>query len=253
MHRASGDHHEEGYDMRIRKHLRRPSVYEAVAIGLAAMGLGGVAYATIPAGDGAITGCYSREDGDLRVIDAPAKTCSKKETTLRWSQTGPQGPQGERGPIGPDGPKGGDGARGPEGPQGPKGNDGGLGPQGPKGDAGPASLPAFHVLGFSDEIGHSSRTTTTLATLNVGPGRYALHADMEVHNADGDVQDYSCSITGGTFTAGRTGRSDGIAGGGYRFLSLAAATTVGAAGPLTVACNGFKLFVNGTLTATQIQ
>jgi hypothetical protein len=242
--------------LKIRQHLRRPSAYEAVAIGLAAMGLGGVAYATIPAPDGTITACIDREDSSMRVIDAPTRKCSTHdETTLRWNQTGPQGPQGERGPQGvqgPDGPKGADGGKGADGARGPEGPRGPDGPQGPKGDAGPATNPAFQAEAMSDEIGHTTRTTTTLATIDVPAGRYALEANMSLHNADGDIQDYTCALVGGTFTDGLISRHDALPGSGYGSLSLAVATTVAAPGPLKVECNGFKLFVHGTLTATAI-
>jgi hypothetical protein len=223
-------------------------VYEAVAIGLAAMGLGGVAYATIPAADGTITACIDSDEGRLRMIDAPTTKCATpSETTLRWNQTGPKGAQGERGPQGVQGPIGPKGGDGPQGPQGPRGV------QGPKGDPAPATLPTFRARMISDEIGHTGRTTRTLAEIDVPAGRYALRADMSLHNSDGDIQDYTCTLVGGTFTDGLVSRNDAFPGGAYGYLSLAAATTVTTAGPLKVDCNGFKLFVRGTLTAMQIQ
>lgn len=74
---------------------------------------GGVAYATIPDGNGVIHGCYNTNPargplGALRVVDTgQGQTCGTGESTLAWSQTGPrgatgpQGPQGQQGPVGP--------------------------------------------------------------------------------------------------------------------------------------------------------
>jgi hypothetical protein len=82
---------------------------------------GGVAWATIPAADGVIHGCYQKEEGHLRVIDDASTTCRLSEVAISWSQTGPQGPQGPQGPAGPPGP---------QGPQGEKGDDGADGVSG---------------------------------------------------------------------------------------------------------------------------
>jgi hypothetical protein len=67
---------------------------------VAVLAAGGVAAATIPAGDGTITGCYSTTDGALRVIDAGAgATCPAGENKLTWGQQGPPGPAGPSGPA----------------------------------------------------------------------------------------------------------------------------------------------------------
>jgi hypothetical protein len=60
---------------------------------------GGVAYAAIPDAGGVIHGCYAKKDGTLRVIDTGAggSCTATKETSLNWSQTGPQGPPGAAG------------------------------------------------------------------------------------------------------------------------------------------------------------
>lgn len=68
--------------------------------------LGGVAYASIPDDDGVIHGCYKTSDGKLRVIDSATQTCASGETSLTWSQTGPQGPTGATGAAGPAGGQG---------------------------------------------------------------------------------------------------------------------------------------------------
>jgi hypothetical protein len=66
-----------------------------VAAGLAVAG--GVAYATIPDGDGAIHACYSKSGGALRVVDDSVTNCKASETSLSWSVTGPAGPPGPAG------------------------------------------------------------------------------------------------------------------------------------------------------------
>jgi hypothetical protein len=105
----------------IRSHLagagarvRRLSIWKVGAIGVAALAMGGVAYATIPT-NGVISACYTKAGGALRVIDSTTGTCSSKETSLAWNVAGARGPQGETGPAGPAGPTGATGAAGAAG------------------------------------------------------------------------------------------------------------------------------------------
>lgn len=84
--------------------LRRRTV--ALFGGLLLLGAiaGGVAWATIPGGDGVIHGCYLKSGGTVRVIDASVTNCKKTETAIWWNQSGPPGetgPQGEQGEPGP--------------------------------------------------------------------------------------------------------------------------------------------------------
>ena len=60
---------------------------------------GGVAYATIPDGQGLIHACVKENGGQLRVIDVGS--CSSSEQPLDWNQVGPAGPPGAQGPVGP--------------------------------------------------------------------------------------------------------------------------------------------------------
>jgi hypothetical protein len=85
-----------------------------LAVAVAALALGGIAYATIPDSSGVIHGCYNVGNGALRVIDTgKGQTCTAgRETALTWNQTGPQGPVGPQGPAGPQG------TAGPQGPAG---------------------------------------------------------------------------------------------------------------------------------------
>lgn len=66
-----------------------------VALAALVLGVGVVAYASIPDASGVIHGCRKNSDGQLRVIDSDAgQTCANGWTPLNWSQTGPQGPPG---------------------------------------------------------------------------------------------------------------------------------------------------------------
>jgi hypothetical protein len=120
----------------------RLGVGSIAAICLALL-MGTAALAAIPGAGGVITGCYSKKDGKLRVIDAQAgKKCAKGEVALSWNQAGPQGLAGPAGPQGPAGPSGTPGRQGPQGlpgvpgPPGLAGAKGDTGAPGPKGDKG---------------------------------------------------------------------------------------------------------------------
>lgn len=67
----------------------------AVAVGLTVL-IGTAAYAAIPDSSGAISGCYAKSNGVLRVIDAEAggSCVANKELPLSWNQQGPPGPPG---------------------------------------------------------------------------------------------------------------------------------------------------------------
>jgi hypothetical protein len=62
------------------------------------------ARATIPDPEGIIHGCRSASTGLVRIIDTDTTpSCTRAETAVQWSQTGPQGIQGLQGPQGPKG------------------------------------------------------------------------------------------------------------------------------------------------------
>jgi hypothetical protein len=83
-----------------------------VAAGLMLVVGAGVAWATIPDGDGVIHGCYRKWGGDLRIIDGSAR-CLSTERAIQWNVTGPPGPRGKQGEPGAPG------EQGPPGPPGP--------------------------------------------------------------------------------------------------------------------------------------
>ncbi len=82
-----------------------------IGVGIA-VGAAGLASAAIPNG-GVIHGCWDRESGKLRVIDADSNACRKDERSLNWNKEGPQGPQGLPGAKGEPGLPGAKGDPGP--------------------------------------------------------------------------------------------------------------------------------------------
>jgi hypothetical protein len=134
----------------MRKRLsRRALVLGATALAVAVSG--GVAYATIPDGNGVFTACKLNATGTIRLIDPSASgalgRCNASvETQISWNQkgvkgdpgsVGGQGPKGDPGAPGEKGEKGDPGVQGIQGPQGDKGD---QGMQGLKGDAGPQGV-----------------------------------------------------------------------------------------------------------------
>jgi len=83
--------------------VNRRSARWIAPIALGVMAVGGIAYATIPDGNGVIHGCYKKSGGTLRVIDASVTNCDKTETALTWGQSGPPGAPGTPGVDGADG------------------------------------------------------------------------------------------------------------------------------------------------------
>lgn len=133
-----------------------------LAVAAAAVGAisGGVAWASIPGGDGVIQGCYQKVAGNLRVVDN-ANGCNPSELPIYWKQKGDRGPTGSAGPSGPQGQQGkqGDaGSRGPTGEGGPTGSRGptgsggtpgaagARGPTGPPGSAGAPGLAGLELV-----------------------------------------------------------------------------------------------------------
>jgi hypothetical protein len=71
------------------RRIPKPSPAMVVALIGVVIGLGGVAFATIPDSSGTIHGCYGPQ-GNLRVVDSAAG-CRNSETALSWNQQGPPG------------------------------------------------------------------------------------------------------------------------------------------------------------------
>lgn len=125
---------------------------------------GGVAYASIPASNGTLHGCYRTAGGDnqgqLRIVEN-ASNCRNNETPLTFNQQGVAGPAGPTGATGPTGAAGATGATGPAGPKGDKGD---------KGDAGAAGATgATGATGPAGANGTQGLTGDTGATGPPGP------------------------------------------------------------------------------------
>ena len=101
-----------------------------VASTATALIVGGIAYATIPAANGVITGCYNKTSGALRVIDPSNTSCvAGTQTQLKWNQRGTPGAPGAAGAAGGTGAPGKDGAPGAPGSNGSPGAPGAPGAQ----------------------------------------------------------------------------------------------------------------------------
>jgi hypothetical protein len=97
--------------------------------------------ATMTASASVIHACYSKSNGDVRIVPTASDCNAKTETAIKWSVQGPEGPAGPEGPRGKTGATGATGLRGltgPAGPQGPTGATGATGAQGIQGATGPA-------------------------------------------------------------------------------------------------------------------
>lgn len=148
--------------------LIRPAVVALVAVGTLLVA-GGIAYATIPDGNGVIHGCYKTNSGTLRVIDSDqAQTCSNSETPLNWGQTGPQG------------------AQGPQGKQ---------GPQGPQGPTGPSDV--WSVDGYDaglKNVGPFDTWVVIATTPTLPTGSYVVDSEVEIHDVNSLTTDYACDL-----------------------------------------------------------
>lgn len=94
---------------------KRTLVFAAAGALLATAIVGGLALAAIPGAGGVINGCYQKNEGQLRVIDAATDSCRPSEVPLSWNQTGAAGLQGEQGEQGVPGAAGRNGADGHDG------------------------------------------------------------------------------------------------------------------------------------------
>jgi hypothetical protein len=84
----------------MRRRFRRVALAASAVVAVAVAG--GVTYAVADIGSGGvINGCYTQR-GQLRLIDPATESCRRSETSISWSQTGPQGPAGLSGlpPLG---------------------------------------------------------------------------------------------------------------------------------------------------------
>ena len=165
-----------------------------VFVGLVALlAFSAVALATIPGSGGAISGCYAKKDGSMRVIDASTSQCKSGENALTWNQTGPRGLPGD---AGPQGPKGDTGLQGPQGIQGIQGAPGPTGPQGERGPRGPVTAPNYQLVtvnGGGNWFG-TDRTVTASCPAGkkaVAGGYYQINSNVLISEPEGDLSGWT--------------------------------------------------------------
>ena len=127
-------------------------------------------FALASSGGGAISACASRRTGTLRI----ATTCRRGERAVSWNQQGPTGPPGSAGPAGSPGPVGSPGPAGPPGLTGPPG---------------PSSATSIGGS-FVPLLGN-----TTVATIGVGAGAYAIAAKTIITDDAGDSVYVFCDLS----------------------------------------------------------
>jgi hypothetical protein len=151
---------------------------------VAALAMGGIAYASIPGPDGVIDACYLKNGGALRVIDSAA-SCKSGETSLSWNQQGPTGPQG---PAGAQGATGATGPTGPTGDPGATGATGDTGPTGATGPTGPTGDPgATGATGDTGPTGATGPKGDSGATGPMGPAGSGVKTIAGEMNTDGSI------------------------------------------------------------------
>ena len=173
---------------------------------------GGVAYASIPASNGTLNGCYRTAGGDnqgqLRIVDS-ASSCRSNETSLTFNQqgvagpAGPTGPAGPAGPAGPTGSTGATGATGAQGATGATGDKGAIGPSGPQGLKGDTG-----ATGATGPTGATGQTGATGPTGGSGlSGVEYITAQVDVGSNTAESAIASCTgtkhVIGGGFSAER--------------------------------------------------
>lgn len=190
--------------MRTRTRLSLAGVVLGVAL------IGGIAWATIPAADGTIQGCYSKIGGILRVVDSAGQCNTKYETAISWNQkgvpgaagvngtNGSNGAPGSRGATGatgatgargPTGSKGDPGTAGTNGSNGAPGGSGGPGPQGPTGPAGSGLPPGYWAEHYGIQylgqgtIAQAAWTTVLSKVLPAGQYIATFMVDIQNLNA----------------------------------------------------------------------
>src|SRR5690242_14370074 len=156
--------------------------------GVAAMAIGGVAWAAIPDSGGVIHACVLNATKTIRLIDTskPASDltghCTSLETQLTWSQRGPSGPTGPKGDNGDPRVPGADGPPGPPGP--------------------PRASEAFSHLDFATFALTSGNETTSVGALSLAAGSSVFVASVRLANAGSTATGAECFILPQGFSSG---------------------------------------------------
>jgi len=278
--------------------MSRKVITACATVGATAAVLGGVAAASIPDSAGVIHACYTRSSGALRIADTAACTSKETGLSwnnvgpagLTWqgqwapntayavrdavvyqgssylalfANTGSMPPNanwlllaagGAKGDTGQTGPTG---VAGPQGGTGPTGATGPAGPAGPTGATGPAGSSSAFIARASGDVDYGT-SATTVVTLDLPVGVYAVFGKVEVMNNDGSPQTETCSLSTGESAQVRLDGQDtngtGITEDSYsQVIALQDLLTMSAAGSVRLTCNGFSgIAIGGKITAIQV-
>ncbi len=184
---------------------------------------GGIAYAAIPDAGGVIHSCYTKLNGQLRVIDSEkGQRCSSNESSLNWNA------KGSPGPAGPTGPQGLPGSQGPQGLQ---------GQTGPKGATGPSGIShGFLVSAQGVGVTNSLPFSKVVAMYSVAPGTYMVWGQVSLE--DGTSEPFGgcdVEVNGSAVASSNTAwqAKDGLA----NLTIVSAATLTGSGSVVEVDCD----------------
>jgi hypothetical protein len=155
--------------------------------------------------------------------------------------------KGDTGPKGADGRDGVDGRNGVDGRDGMNGDKGDKGDKGDRGDPGPSDA----YIGRSGTPALDNNVPTTVATVNLPAGVYALFGKARLANADSDDQPAHCALSTGDATTVRLGaRFDD---GSEMSVSVQDLLTLPAPGTARLSCATFHgQAFDGKITAIKV-
>jgi hypothetical protein len=195
-------------------------------------------------------------NGTLRSADlAPGFAASLRGQRGAQGVSGPQGPAG---PKGDSGPQGAPGSQGPSGGQGPQGNPGPAGTAGPQGPPGAATPPKAFVASQAappPPIALVQGAFTTVVSLDVPAGNYAVTGHAVVTNTSSDdAANVTCQILAAGVQADQasttiTPRPPSLPGTGLRdTIPLTAVVAVGSPGAVALQCSLANFGLAATVT-----
>jgi hypothetical protein len=188
----------------MRRFISPPWLLAVAALVVAS---GSVAWAAIPDGSGVIHGCYSTNNGLLRVVDGTP--CLTKELAISWNQAGAAGAPGPPGPAGKDGINGKDGATGPAGKNGLDGAPGPAGKDGADGKDG-TGLRAHGEINMFHAGGADFWSKGIQDVEKWGEGQWCVHLDPALWPDHNENPHPMATITDYTKTVITTGCSSRV-------------------------------------------
>jgi hypothetical protein len=183
-----------------------------------------------------ISACQKKKGGAIRIVSSRAK-CTKSEKKISWNTQGPAGKNGTNGTNGAPGAPGTAGA---------------------KGDIGPST--AFNFNSGSDTVDFNATVSadTTVATLNVPAGSYAVLSKVLINNNSVSLASTSCRLIAGAtvIDSGFDSINTGVLPNLDRiFYVLSGTVTLAADGTLTTICHTNQTsgnYLDRTITAIKV-